>query len=302
MIVTSAAVYFLGTRLADDLLQGLFPEAGLAAGPAILVILGGPVVLWTLIACHEVGHALAGLAAGFRVEVMAAGFLLARRDPDSGVFSVGFSTRVQHFFGLTVAVPTDPVNIRKRALAYVAGGPVASLAAGMLALAVFWPVPVDSGWLAATRALGLLFGAGSVLMGLITLVPSRSSYLPSDGARILDLIGCGPASEREAALLWLSALEMQEPAPESWPRELMAVAAGPADNSRSHVVGLLFAYRHQMARGLSAEARDTLVRALAMADLLDPDTRMRLAGEAAFIARSSGASEAARAWEEAATC
>lgn len=87
-----------------------------------------------------------------------------------------------------------------RLTAMVAGGPLASLVTGGLA---WWTAPsalagggeVSTAWLFSS-ALGRGFGLGSLLIGVVTVVPGRTSGFLTDGPRLRLLAAFGPGADR----------------------------------------------------------------------------------------------------------
>ncbi|NNE70514.1 MAG: hypothetical protein HKN29_09165, partial [Rhodothermales bacterium] len=259
IVLGAALLFFLGTiwyvfggPFRTALLR-LFPVSGLTLPQALTVAIGGPVVLWLIIALHEAGHVLSGLAGGFQFEKMAAGLLLVESGTEEVGARRGLRLRINRHLstmaGYSVCLPVElePSALRRGMLFHVAGGPASSLAVGIggILLASAWEA--GDGWSSAFRALLLLLASGSMLVGIATLIPLGSAGLPSDGARLLGLMSGRGSALRETAVLAISGLAMRGVRPRDWPDQLVAhldgrpapAGAGDAAAARSHAGGAI---------------------------------------------------------------
>jgi hypothetical protein len=168
-----------------DLLRSTDPWSLLAALTVLLI----PAPLG-----HELGHALAARLVGFRVVRLDLGLLSFRAGAGAGAgagaaagaaagASAGTRWRVARnprFGSWAVHVmPASPDGVRRRAVAMVAAGPVAAMAAGT-GYAALAAVSSGSGprillWIGAALAIG---------DGAVNLVPMRCRSVRSDGWRL----------------------------------------------------------------------------------------------------------------------
>ena len=167
-MLTASILGWLVARLAFTGLQVRASSMGLPpldpGGPGVLALV---LLMWGHVALHECGHALAAVAAGHRVKVLAIGPLVFSKN--SGGYRVRFDWR--HLLlldGYMGAVPASPRGFRERQMAVVAAGPLTSLAAGAVLLAVFLLVPRTPlaglwQWVAMGSVAGFYIGAINLL-------------------------------------------------------------------------------------------------------------------------------------------
>ena len=162
-------------------LDGSFP----GWGPSLLVVLG---CAFLALPVHEAGHLLGGWLVGFRFCLFVAGPVMVVRE------ATGIGLRWNRDFslygGLAASVPTHADDLSRPHAWMVAGGPLTSVVSGGASLALSGLL-LGNGWEPGSAAegallLGLLtFGASSVLIGLVTLIPTTTSGFPTDGAQLL---------------------------------------------------------------------------------------------------------------------
>jgi len=184
-----AGITFFGMDALDRLDLGPLATLALAAA----VVMSFPL----LVGVHELGHLLGGMAAGFRPLLFMVGPLRVEREGER--FRTKLSFKGALFGGLAACVPTDTHDLRRRTLWLIAGGPLASLAAGGLLLGV--RAAADAPPLAET--LLLITGAVSLLICAVSAIPTTAAGFYSDGARIIRLVRGGADVERGLAALWL---------------------------------------------------------------------------------------------------
>lgn len=277
------------------------PRLDPTAGEAVLLVAGSVLVLLLVLGLHEAGHLLGGRVAGFRPLLFVVGPLkLERRD---GRWRARLNRNLALYGGLAVSAPTDTRDLRRRTLLYVAAGPAASLAIGglvLLLLTASGAGPADSGAPfpeAAASTWSLVFGAGSLAIGLVTLIPGRTVGFDTDGGRILRLARGGLAAEGEVAVLALVGLSYGGRRPRSWDPDLVDRALRADPGSPPGVAARQMAYVHALDRGETEEARRHLEAALAARENLPPPTRPALYLQAAYFAAvHDGKPVRARIW------
>jgi hypothetical protein len=172
----------------------------LAAAVVVVGVVGALLV-------HEVGHLLGGRFVGFRALLLIVGPVRLERNATGWRWRLNRSLALAG--GLAASVPTlavEPSSLRVRTAVMVAGGPVASLVVGVLAVVIWrtlgsWspgPAPALPGQLVSIGLLTL--GACSAAIGLVTLIPGQTAGFQTDGARLLHLYRGGPNADRDAAV------------------------------------------------------------------------------------------------------
>jgi hypothetical protein len=301
----STAAFVIAGMLVGFLVQeliagtGELPELGGSFpgwGPSLLVVLGGA---FLALPVHEAGHLLGGWLVGFRFCLFVAGPVMVVRE------ATGIGLRWNRDFslygGLAASVPTHADDLSRRHAWMVAGGPLTSVVSGGASLALSGLL-IRNGWEPGSAAVGALllglltFGASSVLIGLVTLIPTTTSGFPTDGAQLLRARRDHPATDRDAAVLALTGLQFTT-RPRAWDADLVARAVESTDGTLNDVEGHRLAFLHALDRGEAEAARDHLQSALDRYIQYPESARDSLFSEAAFFeaaVRADG--EAARGW------
>jgi hypothetical protein len=265
-----AGITFFGMDALDRLDLGPLATLALAAA----VVMSFPL----LVGVHELGHLLGGMAAGFRPLLFMVGPLRVEREGER--FRTKLSFKGALFGGLAACVPTDTRDLRRRTLWLIAGGPLASLAAGALLLGV--RAAADAPPLAET--LLLITGAVSLLIFAVSATPTTAAGFYSDGARIIRLVRGGADVEREVACLAIIGLSMGGARPRDWNRELVAQGAAGEPDTLFGVAGRMYGHAHELDAGRLDAARAHLDAALAAAEILPKQARPGLMLQAALFA------------------
>lgn len=246
---------------------------------AITVALG-LLVAWLSLFLHELGHVAAGMAVGFRFELLTLGMLRVERGLDGRV-RLGWNRDLHLAGGAGGTMPTDTERLSSRSAVQVAGGPLASLLLAIAAHLVLlawpgapWTARVTLGWL---RLL-------SAVIGLGTLLPIANGPFVNDGLRFLRLLGRGPIAEREAGLLmWFAQAAMGIPARQRDATSLERVVAV-RDGSLFECQGWLWLCERERELGRLDEAAEALERARPLAAKAPAELRESCVREAAAIA------------------
>lgn len=265
-----AGIAFFAMDSLERLDLGLAGTIAMAAA----VVLAFPL----LVGVHELGHLMGGMAAGFRPLLFMVGPLRVEREGERFRAKLAFKGAL--FGGLAACAPTDTRDLRRRTLWLIAGGPLASLAGGVLLLALrplLDPPPVADTLLLAT-------GAISLLIWIASAIPMTAGGFYSDGARIIRLVRGGADVEREVACLALIGLTMGGARPREWSRELVAGAAAGEPDTLFGVAGRMYAHAHEMDAGRVEAARAHIRAALAAAEILPPQLRPGLLLQGALFA------------------
>jgi hypothetical protein len=274
----------VGTTLPSAALIGIFI--------AVSALLALPV--------HEAGHLLGGWLAGFRFQLFAVGPLMVMRTADG--LHVRWHTDFSLYGGIAASLPTDLRDLTRREGWMVAGGPGTSLLAGAGSLFASAGLAAASVFADASAALALAgtglstFGAASVGIGLITLLPTTTSGFLTDGARLWRLWRGHPSADRNAAVFALTSLTFTE-RPREWPASLVEQAVGTEDGTLYDVEGHRMAYLYALDTGRLTAARGHLQVALDRHGTYPASAESVLFVEAAFFEGGIRAdAEAARHW------
>ncbi len=133
---------------------------------------------------HEAGHALGGILLGMKL----IGFVVGpfRWTFTDGAWQFEFRpSTLFNFAGGTAVVPTAMDNFRRRKIAQVAAGPIASLLTGAIAAALVFTAPGHP-WAHAWRVLSY-FATISFTVGLLNFIPFKMGNGYSDGAKLFQL-------------------------------------------------------------------------------------------------------------------
>jgi len=241
---------------------------------------------------HELGHLGAGLAAGFRFLSLSWGRLVLCRAPQR--LRLRWLPEAEPYGGLCACLPVDDGRLRWRYALFIAGGPLASLllaGGGAAALAA----GLCGRGVGATLAL-VVSSASLVVLGSAA-IPHRHSGVPTDAARLGQVLHGGPQKERFCALGLLAGLLRTNLRPREWSRALLARALAHPDGSDEHATACLYAHIWAKDRGDPAGAGRYLD--LAGEDLATRSRAFQVAFAlcaAPFEAMVRGNGAAARAW------
>jgi hypothetical protein len=173
-----------------------------------------------VVAVHELGHALAASARGFRVVTIFIGPLFVTRGTGDGVrLGVRFNT----FGGAVLAAPKrwdGESRFRRDFFWFVVAGPLTSLVCGALGV-----------WLAPRLTAVWVASIVSLVVGVLTLVPAQyASGRSSDGHKLWRLLRPPRPTETPLMALRLMANAMR---PRDWDDALVAVASAESEGKRN---------------------------------------------------------------------
>ena len=255
----------------------LLPDGDASLGTLIAFLLALPLLFLVIVAAHEAGHILGGLIVDFRPLLFIVGPLRIEWTPDGKRSGLNRSFTVAG--GLAAMAPRGLHDLRRRTMVLIAGGPAASLMFGVQCLALWlalspWLMSESAGSVRRGIAGVLVFlGLGSLLIGVLTLVPARSDGFYSDGARMLRLLRRNESAEQEVALLALTGLTLGGTRPRDWDPALVEKAAQIRDGGAFEAGAHMFAYAHHADCGEMESARAHLEAALARIERLPPGSR-----------------------------
>ncbi|MET4076447.1 M50 family metallopeptidase [Hymenobacter sp. UYCo722] len=202
-------------------------SAGGAGNPwqtmgALLVLL--PLAWLVAVGLHELGHALLGRRQGFRFHWLAVGpFMWKMRE---GRLRFEWNKNLNTAGGMVLSTPTGDHDLRRRFMAFAAGGPLGSVVWAGLALGAYALLPTPASEVGRLLRVGLGASGGiSGLLAVLTLIPMHTGGFYSDGARVLNLWRDGAAGQFEVAVVSAMARSVNGVRPRELPRQLLEAAA-----------------------------------------------------------------------------
>ncbi|WP_264510155.1 M50 family metallopeptidase [Flavobacterium sp. N1719] len=194
LLLGGSIVYLSYICMSKTILMKILPNDSLTENVIFFTsIMFAPFVAIIL---HELGHLLAGLYQGFRLELFVVGFLGIKRENEK--VKVYFNTNIQYFGGVAATSPikimTDEVLIRKYRIILLSG-PSLSFVFGLIALLILYYF--DS-------ALNPFFGLLSITsfgIFLATTIPNKSGIFFTDRKRYQRLMDKGEIGKIELAFL-----------------------------------------------------------------------------------------------------
>ncbi len=195
--------------------KGAADRPGAALLFALCVLAGFIAVL-----VHEVGHALGGVAVGFRFLFLAVGPLWVERT--GGGWRVQFNRVPSLWGGLAACAPSGASDLTRRMAWVAAAGPLASLLLSVGA-AVGVRLTLETSALTTAVRFGLMeLAVMSAMIFLATAVmPAPGGGFSNDGQRVWRLLAGDAQAQAESALLTLTGLMMGSVRPRDWPGDLV---------------------------------------------------------------------------------
>jgi hypothetical protein len=205
----------LGFAVMSGIIMFLPEQLKYLEGSGISFILAIAIIMilsyFVVIALHELGHLLTGLAQGFKFYLYVVGFLGIGRDEHDRV-KVYFNKDMQLFGGIAGSFPTqNESNVLRKMAWVVAAGPLTSLLSavlfGMITYSLIYGLTAESTVVYKLGTGFLLFSTFlSFAIFCATTIPSRTGPFFTDRARFFRLIRGGKAAEIEQATLELITL------------------------------------------------------------------------------------------------
>jgi hypothetical protein len=258
-----------------------------AFGTLDLLVL--PVVILLVLAVHEVGHLLGGFSRGMRFLLLIVGPCMWTRSPDGVRFKWVFNLGTMG--GIAAATPDPSAPLTPQLQRLIIGGPLASLVLAVLGLAMALGLEGRAG------AWGLIIGALSLLIFLVTAAPLRAGGFMSDGMQLLELRRGGAAVAERQVLVRLMGVSYAGVRPRDWDPQLVhdALAMQCAEPLR-RIAGRIYALYHAMDRGAADELREHADWLAQHVDDYPDGFRQSITLELCLVASQRGDLEAAREW------
>lgn len=271
----------VGAAASMFVLRGL-PDVGwmsmLWLLPALLIS------LWAHVLLHEAGHALAGMAVGFRAVAFGVGPLRAERGTEGWRLRWGGGLK-GGVGGFALMLPPEGIALRRGPQAvFLLGGIAMNL--GLATLSFIALAAFPEAMAPARGALGV-FAIIGVALGLANLVPFSAGGWMSDGAGLRQLWRAPDEALAMFRMQQIVASSMNGTRPRDWPLALLPDAPAAALDGSNTVALSLALFR--LTRALDAGddiAGDAQARALAevwpgVAPLLRPGLAISMSGYAA---------------------
>jgi len=222
-----------------------------------------------MVALHECGHLLGGLAMGFRFKSIRVGPIQFERGSGLSLHG-GFANA---FSGVAVIVPATSNSLIPSGIVLLAGGPAANILSGCLVLLL----PFAHGFAP------VLFILQSIANGLSDLLPYRNSLGVSDGAFLWALFRHPARAER-----WLSIMRLRSDTtdgilPESLPADFIDRATAIKDPSADTVIAHAFAFSNAFHQHRDADAARFLETCLTYSGHASARLREALMSEASVF-------------------
>ncbi|PJJ54459.1 M50 family metallopeptidase [Hymenobacter chitinivorans] len=285
----------------------LYQAAVLEVAWPVLVlgwVLGLGLLYLLLIAVHEGGHVLGARLARFRVLTFAVSWLRITRQ--AGGWQVRLQKPLASLGGMVQAYPAHTRHLRPRFALFIAGGPLANLLTGALALylrQVLLPPTSELAFAVSRTQYGLnhaltFFGWASLFVGAFNLLPLRlKSGYTIDGRKLWYMARGGAAMHQHLGLLYFQSITYAGTRPRAWdPAQLEAFLA-----YRSHTVldfyAHLYAYAYYQDCDERALMEEHLAAALERRHASPVALQQHVLAEAAVVAALSDEhAEYARQW------
>ena len=194
---------------------------------------------------------------------------------ESGGYKFRFlPMRIVTCSGHTIMIPRTTTGLRSGFALFAAGGPVVTAL-------LFIPVALLPWGMTASCLL-----AANIVLALFSWIPMTLAGTHTDGRLLRTLAGKGPASERLAAILYVTAIDNCGARPREWPREIvdcLAAAASEAGNPVFRAEAAVLQLVHALDVGEIGAIAGALERLLSQDRHLRPALRRVCFSEAAFF-------------------
>lgn len=212
--------------------------------PALITI--GILLLIATVVAHELGHLVGGWLVGFRFLLFVVGPLKVLREDDG--IRVRFNKDVSLYGGMAASAPADDRDLARRTAIVILGGPLTSLALGVLSLALAaWAnanIAAASPWSALTLS-SIIFGLTNLVIFAATMIPAKTGGFASDGAQLLDVLRGGHRAERRWLTIALTTASLDGVRPRDWDpahiERLLALRQGQVEDGMANYFGYFYA-------------------------------------------------------------
>ena len=211
-----------------------------------------------VLAIHETGHAIAGLALRMKLIGLVVGPFQWFKQFGRWKFTF-HAARLMAFVGQTMVAPATLDNFRNRKVAQVTAGPAASLLAGAAAAAAIFTAR-GKPW-AGEWGILAVFADITILVGLLNLVPFGSRAMYSDGAKLYQLLHGGLWADYHRAMGMVSAIVATPMRPRDYDIATLEQAAGTITKANEELYLDLCAYAFYLDSDRLSEAARAIEKA-----------------------------------------
>jgi hypothetical protein len=256
----------------------------------LMVLFGFLFVNFLTIVIHEAGHLVAGWSVGLR-------FKGVRTDPFRIRVEAGkwkFKVRPRLFWGFAHMSLDRVRRVRRRLVIFIAGGPAASILCGIAGIVAgeFGIARYDSPWPAFME----FFGAWSLIVGCISLVPFRTRGFANDAMLLRTILFSKSGATQMMASYALSTVKGGSLLPPDYVPRWFRMAATSTKLPSSDYFSNWLAYDNAQEMELAAQY---LERCLAHCWRMDGEQRDQLIAEAAvFTGSRRGDNVKAEVWSK----
>ena len=194
LLIGGGLVFLTYITISKEILVKFFPNDSLLEK----VLFFSSVVIAPLIAIiiHELGHLLAGIFQGFKIELFVVGFLGIKRDGNK--IKIYFNTNVQYFGGVAATSPKqilEDEDLKSKYKYILICGPLISLLIGLISFLVFY---FNNSIFNAFFGLLAITSFG---IFIVTTLPDKTGIFFTDRKRFQRLSDKGKIGQIELAFL-----------------------------------------------------------------------------------------------------
>lgn len=208
-----------------------------------------PVLILFVLAVHEAGHLLGGFSRGMRFLLFVVGPFQWSRTASGIRFNWLFNLGT--LGGLAAATPDPAQPLARQLKPLIIGGPLASLLLAGAGVAIAMVVDGRMG------AYGLIVGAISAMIFVVTAIPMRAGGYMSDGMQLLELLRGGSSVLDRQLLTTLMAQSMAGLRPRDWnPDDIANALAMKGTEPLRRIAARSFALYHALDRADAEAVRE----------------------------------------------
>lgn len=194
LIIVLIISAFMGYLIGKYLLVGVSQSN---VSPIVMLSVLVPIFIF-VIGWHEGGHALAGIKVGFDFKMYVVGPFMWEKENGNWVFK--WNKDVNKAGGLVLCLPRDTIDLKKKFSIYAAAGPLSSLFLSILLFGIYGLGLIPSEQ--ETMKFIFMFTAFlSLLIFIVTAIPSKMGGFYSDGARVLRILRGGDTAKFEILMM-----------------------------------------------------------------------------------------------------
>ncbi|QNI30330.1 M50 family metallopeptidase [Alloacidobacterium dinghuense] len=253
---------------------------GLSLHPGLQYLVEVLIASLAVVAVHECGHAVIGMALGMKLHAFFVGPFQWRVREGRWTFQF-LPRKIFDLGGATGVVSRSLEHFREYRVCMIAAGPFASLIFGLLAFGAAITAP-NSGWESEFSLLAQM-ATLSLLAFVLNLIPIRSKNSYSDGAQIYQILSDGPWGDYHRAMSIVGSTLVTPLRPKDYDIDAIQRAAAGITHGLQGLLLRLYACSYYLDCGRFAEASQALAEAEAVYQESASDIPAEL--HAAFVFR-----------------